>query len=967
MQEVRHQITTSSTLSPSKSFYCASLALGCVVEDKPAYFRFKNRLYKMEKTEKQVRIAKISNNYYNQKTSDIHYKVTRISRLNLLERFRGRGAHKIEKLPKHTIPIDKPCSLTNYLENPYTQLAEEAFLQYEEDWSQQDRASKKSYAIALIDGNLQLVNRDKIFDHLSEDDARVTLNLFTEEFIKNFGKDRLDYICHRYGIVLDEEAYLTPEIVYRLNIGLGKCEYSDILSLGTQLNEMSENLVHCNEEESLQKLYDANIIPAHSFKGLLREIAQELDINIENVTVKDFQDWKLRHIPENFEEITMEKFDLLQKIFYLTEEEIRSHYTKRKIEGLVTGYYTKASRQIYKPWVDEQELTQLREGLKNSADYQEGTNALAWQAYCEKISHVLVKKNLFNTSPSGEWRLGELIPAPHDTDGNPRWYIVKSMINNSAGAVTYTLEPACRDASLPVIKICRSTASDPYAFDGKASVLSDINPINSPGYEGRIFADQYERSFFDSRTIPIWVAYLEQAQVNINDEEKAQELLAKAIDELDKTTLPKTKKLYELIQENDNAFLQLLHDPRLKSEEKKCLEKIYFKVCDKRQRPEAVDFQTIHDAHSIVEIIGDIYVQPSNKMKKLSNELKHYLKIKNSPVKTNLDIIEKEISNIDSLNEKIQALYNYAKEMGETSAQKKDQSILVAGHSLGGAIAQRLMAQYSLISGRVPLLGCTMQVFDFAAPGINEEDNAAFINTGNEHAELLTQRSQELLQGQQRIFQIHRCQASGDCFPLGGKRHLGSASAQEEEEMKAWLEFDAVLVKRNINYELISSNLLGSAAAHAAQVLNPATIKDRIYWKNLPKIAPPPLEEDQGESVAEEDNIDENDYLSIFYRYRPSDQRIVDGGDTSRNQRRILRDHWQLDKGFIKLKQWDYNTTSPRRFARKLAHATKDTQESPLYGDWKSERDPFDVFAIELETSTNSVKILSQRKMKKSI
>jgi hypothetical protein len=126
-----------------------------------------------------------------------------------------------------------------------------------------------------------------------------------------------------------------------------------------------------------------------------------------------------------------------------------------------------------------------------------------------------------------------------------------------------------------------------------------------------------------------------------------------------------------------------------------------------------------------------------------------------------------------------------ARDWNEHPEQKIDQDIVFAGHSLGGALAQKGMWDMLWAQGRTVLPGRTAECFSFDAPAINYAEAEAFIRFGEKHKGLLD--ALEIKTSVRHSF------ARGDIVPKAGSSHLGTLGPRDDD--LHWLKFEAKVFK----------------------------------------------------------------------------------------------------------------------------------------------------------------------------
>lgn len=353
------------------------------------------------------------------------------------------------------------------------------------DLASDPNAQKKNQRIVLTTDaqGLYLSKQSRSLSREEQEENRRTVRAYREFLIHEYGTRKINQVVITYQpelkTVLDLGELerlgepLTSEHIYYYNMGLHDFEMSDV-----------HEFIQCAKKQSLLGRHEKGLNRAFSSWN---ERQQFLD------RCKKLNDSPLV-------DMDLPTFQTLMTILMPPTDQDHL-YTGRKIEGCIQGSYTGTRFCIsYQPWLDQQELLQLFNELKNSPD---------GDAFYELLSKSVVKKSLMKTEAGYEnytWRVGELIPGPNNV-----WYRIEQGIDAQA-KFFYLLVPAHPDypKETPVILLYRSTASDPYAQGGGASVQSDLNPRKLPGVDARKYAWEYEATFLQPFTAPMWLIYYQK-------------------------------------------------------------------------------------------------------------------------------------------------------------------------------------------------------------------------------------------------------------------------------------------------------------------------------------------------------------------------------------------------------------------------------------------------------------------------
>ncbi len=652
---------------------------------------------------------------------------------------------------------------SNVYHDPFTQLATTLFQDYEpfhswKDVKEHPYRDASKYQIVIQNNNLvakEITNPD-----VKKEEVQEAFKAFRDYAYRHFGETAIKRIQAHYEFDLDEMINnfhpLTPEIIYRINVGSSHIEAVDI-------------------EKLAQDLKDQKILP--------ERVQQKIN---PTVFTPDFISSLDVNNPDHFAK--------LANCLNLTEAEHNKIFTGRMLHGKISSWYTQGDESLYKPWVDQQEFAQVCFKIPNRD----------WKCFYEDLAMIICKKHLHQKNADQTYRVGTLIPAPREPGKPQTYYKVTSWIHNSRGIYSYTLEPACPGTNLPAIKLYRSTSLSAYNLDGASSYKNDFNPINPPGYEGSHLLDPYETEFFDKRTIPVWVGYQNLADKKIaaltsESVQDVRETLLQANRSLIESITSKYKKptMKQYLRKYDSEFMELiqacresgvigaytawyllsnsLRDTVLYKYNEQTKEVKYLKsFLEKAQGLP----QFTSQATKLLSWWNWENRSPTESEQTFITTLTNFET--NFSHDVNVDVAKSAFS---SWSQFIDA---YAKEKHEDVGSKIAQNLDFAGHSLGAACAQQSLVRYTTAKGRIPLPGHTISARLFDDPAINKSDNKSFIEFGNKHADLLNSL--------QSTYAIVRRQETRDPVPQSGEVHLGATKTSEQHQRSVkWLRFDAAL------------------------------------------------------------------------------------------------------------------------------------------------------------------------------
>jgi hypothetical protein len=676
-----------------------------------------------------------------------------ISRQDTLSSYRG-------KLPTYfDLKLIEDSAL-----DPFTQMTIAAAQQLESNYSAPDGFTPHDdpYVFTVERGNLRLKARAALTD-ADQPGMQEALNAYRVWMDAEYGDEKIATCGRRYGCSLDEAQALTPEHVFRFNIGVNDIDMGDLNGL-------------------LIKLADKHSLTEREERGV--KIAKLDDI----AGIRDAS------------QLNPEQFARLCGVF--EPEDPRILDSGRQIYEESGSCYATAGLEERKPWIDRQEMRRIFPLLAKKEN---------WELFYEKSVFTAVKMHLFRENIDGALQVGNLLPAPADSQGGSRWYRVSSFASNGYGIVSYTLESACNDLSLPMIKLYRSTASDGYQFESNASMFNNANPLNSPGYHGTGAADPYEKPFFEKMTIPLWVLYLDKAGKLLDQGEQhadeVNELLKSATGILrEQAEAPLKNKSFKAILRSNDAILNDLYMDRhdyqrsigVYWDEEYQYADLYRKVVTRyihSDVPPDMNSEKI-DSESLQKLLltHPHYCKPNSqyrtRIQTLVDDLARHIIVAqpSSAEQQEFNAINKELliplanyqvqyekdQDPKHLGEWIRSLYDHAKQLGELPKLKEQRNIVFAGHSLGGACAQAQFYHLLGETGRVAVPGSKVALKLYDSPKINTDDNVAYKAWAKNHRAIIEEYGVGI--------EICHYTEKGDFFPMGGEEHLGATTSKAERD-----------------------------------------------------------------------------------------------------------------------------------------------------------------------------------------
>jgi hypothetical protein len=401
---------------------------------------------------------------------------------------------------------------------------------------------KRTFAWRILDGVDSLFEQE--LDHYS--------SIFSDN--QNHEEQLFGYLKGSIGIDFDEmiknHQPLLPDHVFKCNVSVNNIEMPQVESLFLRLSrilktaDFKDDILLGSSDQFLRFLETLNISSSFSLREIrgiycsFKKFSQ-----LSPMTSRSFKnyldsfvftpDYEQAGFGEKIRDLTPQAFHRLMEIVFvdtgLLDKDLENpllperFFTGRKIVHLgICGYKTMGDKDQYDPCRNLFELLHLYHPLV------EGNEATLH----ELLAFVISKKSLWSHYPPRssersephERRVARLLPFP-DKNGEKLWYYVDGLLNDGNGDLNYVLVPACKgyvervgehptiSKRSPLIKLYRSTASDPEAESSLDSLLANTNPekIGSLDFEA---GDEYEMTYFGRCTMPLWAGYLIAGDMN---------------------------------------------------------------------------------------------------------------------------------------------------------------------------------------------------------------------------------------------------------------------------------------------------------------------------------------------------------------------------------------------------------------------------------------------------------------------
>lgn len=730
-------------------------------------------------------------------------------------------------------------------EDPFTRLAAEAFQKYEPRFCHKDFFSFEECATRLVFSGeaFLLVRKESALAH-NLDLHRKTYRLYSRYIRDLYGDEKIEEITARYRLTFDDTIGLTPEHIYRINIGVHDFWIRDLRALWERIDVALQEYGKQHLEAPLEDFLEAipsSLIPGSIKRALYRKLKRKWATPKKG----DFTNWvnqlNQAGAARSFDDLTMTALNELMTLFLPDDEACFRSLTGRGTYGFIRSYYSHAETGEYKPWVDQQDVLQTVILLRGQKDPD---------IFYEKLAHVIVKKHLARDNPDGDYRVGELIPAPLGTSGQQAWYVVTSCISTPTGFHSYTLESAVPGEPLDKIKLYRSTASNPCSLRYSESIQNDLNCINSPGYEGVGMAEKYERLFFFESSVPVWVGYMTLAERELKtkspDREAACQSLLKATQSLEAylTRDFKRKDLRSIVRKYDAVLNRLYRSKRSRFPSYSDITRLIRLGWSERLVESITTENETKIAQDLFDQLSTFSEQEEDPVVKFSivclkdeifRHVLNYYEISFLKAREDSRFLVRDLSQFEAFFQKadgedkqaileqwVERLSDIAMEDGEHPSLKKQQNIVLTGHSLGGACAASHIIYYFLNQDRIPCSGCTCVAMLYDDPCTNDIDNERFKQWGLSHSELM----RRLECG----FFIQRSHETGDIVPTGGEVHLGATySLEEDRQLKSWLGYHYRLYERKEDAADLA--VLWSRVTHETQF---STGKEGVDYLSTP-------------------------------------------------------------------------------------------------------------------------------------
>lgn len=306
---------------------------------------------------------------------------------------------------------------------------------------------------------------------------------------------------------------LSSEHVHLFNIGLANIEQYEVELLFKKLKLLNISNITGNLLEFFESLLSQPSTPlslnGQEIRGILNDF-EKRGGDLSTLCIQDFYETFIKPLQNLSAESHSESLpsSIFNRLIDILQPPVTDAaygdavYTGKKITAPIKGAYHDGYFHVFfRPWLDQQELLQLFPEMQQTTD---------WNAYYELLSKAFVKKHLVREDSTNAWRVGALIPAPNSKTGQKQWYRVDEVIDSGFGKFYYVLVPASDnyDKDMPIIRLYRSTASDPCAMGGGPTVLRDIYPRAPLGYLYSDSSPMQDQEWINKTTTPFYAAYL---------------------------------------------------------------------------------------------------------------------------------------------------------------------------------------------------------------------------------------------------------------------------------------------------------------------------------------------------------------------------------------------------------------------------------------------------------------------------
>lgn len=563
-------------------------------------------------------------------------------------------------------------------EDPFTKLAGIAFQNYETDFASRDDSTPETsdYRIIYHGEHFKLVRKDANY---IEELHKKALKKYLKYIRNTFGEDKIETIAHRYRLNLNESKQLSPEYIYRINIGLAKVYATDMnpkFSVDAIKNSLTQREVY----GKIQGAY--TIAEGKIHKPWIDD--QELLQTFEQlIAAKNWTSYmeiashiiSKKHLAEKLKDESYKVGMLIPAPSFVQQQDEETQYfiVNRCItNGFIHGYIFEGHGKNSKlpillldrstassPYALCSERTIMNDfnhfyspghmGIHlmedKVADYLKERTIPVWVGYYE-----LAKQSKDDTVKSIEFLKQSLLVLEEEEQRKNRKLNFREVLQK-------------HDMLLEQLYLISEKL---YLPDRRSKEVAKFSRLLTK------FINKYINIHF------------EDYQVN-EDQERAD---AEQLLEL----LQATPSILEI---NSEWFNEAIND-----------------LCD-----HIIDPQSSKEPIEAVE-------NEASALDELRDELK--------------DLDDADSEKLESILQKFENIAIYR---NESLNGKTGYNFLATGHSLGGACIQQKIVQFFVSHNRMPLPGKDLSVAIFDSPGVNREDNIKFKNWGKQHLQLFKEHN----------------------------------------------------------------------------------------------------------------------------------------------------------------------------------------------------------------------------------
>lgn len=303
------------------------------------------------------------------------------------------------------------------------------------------------------------------FNTQATEENKAAVQALKDSLFNEWGSNRVTRAASRYSIDLDAMIKngdtLRVADINRLILGIADYCRLDLRKCWEQIQDV------------IKERNPLSILPRRTLRMLAKEFQK--DVSDEAGIIDALREAYASTIETSFENIDAKTLFFLQRLVLLDSKELELAFQGRRLEGIVDGLQTSLSAFfIYYPDLEDLERLQMYHMILTAKDsiQEEQLESFFDEILTKGIVKKLMVKDMLVPSP---WR-------EETEEGEaPHFYRIEKKLVTGYAKLGYHLVPL-GPSTLKDILMYRSTSTAPSTIDPLSTFITDIFPVDPPGY-----------------------------------------------------------------------------------------------------------------------------------------------------------------------------------------------------------------------------------------------------------------------------------------------------------------------------------------------------------------------------------------------------------------------------------------------------------------------------------------------------